>query len=71
MNTYVSQCSHGHEYESSAVQPTCIRVLANTSLRVFQWQLFTYIQANSPANFTRMRSFCAGRVFIQPEVNYP
>jgi len=34
--------SHKHEYESGTVRIPCIRVLANTSLRVFQWRSFTH-----------------------------
>jgi len=49
---------------------TRVRVPVNTSLRVFQWRLFTLTQVlleyALPVNFTRTSSFWAGCVFIQP-----
>jgi len=56
--------------DTSASPSTRTRVPRNTSLHVFQWRPFTIIgvlyQYGLPMNFTRMSSFCAGRVFIQP-----
>jgi len=60
-------CVHIH---TSTSPGTCIRVLVNPSLHVFQWWPHTLTQVlyeyELPVNFTRTSSFCTGRVFIQP-----
>jgi len=55
--------SHTHECKSEYPYTGS----KNTSLHVFQWRPFTLIRVlyeyGLPVNFTRKRSFCAGRVF--------